>query len=271
MRHVGHDLQRVAVAGHLRAVELRLDARLVDEVLRRTAAEHHRRRPRPADDQVRRFDDVADDVDVAGAGALLTRLREPHADGRIGDRRTEDRHVGAVRRRQNPVAARGLPEAAAEPIQDFARGVGTRLERGGELGDPVVVPDEFLLGRIRVVHAVDALLGERRIVGVRRPEEVMLAARLMEIVIQVGARRDEAVDAALRDQVRDDEPQPACAQRAGHAEKNRHVVAEHLQPDAVRRREVAALKRDPLHARQNLVGAEPCLDGERLHRRLQEA
>ena len=68
MRDVGDDLQRVAVAADLRAVELGLHARLVDEVLRRAAAEHDRRRPRPADDHVRRLDDVADDVDVAGAG-----------------------------------------------------------------------------------------------------------------------------------------------------------------------------------------------------------
>ena len=74
MRHVGHDLQRVAMAADLVAVELRLHARLVDEILRRAAAEHDRRRPRPADDDVRRFDDVADDVDVAFAGRLLPGL-----------------------------------------------------------------------------------------------------------------------------------------------------------------------------------------------------
>src|SRR5439155_18198318 len=38
MRHVGDDLQRVAVAADFVAVELGLDARLVDEVLRRAAA-----------------------------------------------------------------------------------------------------------------------------------------------------------------------------------------------------------------------------------------
>ena len=44
MRDVGDDLQRVPVAADLVAVELGLHARLVDEILRRAAAEDDRRR-----------------------------------------------------------------------------------------------------------------------------------------------------------------------------------------------------------------------------------
>src|SRR6266849_542055 len=112
VRHVGHDLQRVPVSADLVAVELGLDGGLVDEVLRRAAAEHDRRGPRPPDHQVRRFDDVADDVDVAGAGFLLARLREAHADRRIRNRRTENRHVGPEGGRQDAVPAGRLPEVA---------------------------------------------------------------------------------------------------------------------------------------------------------------
>src|SRR4051794_15269971 len=60
VRHVGDDLERVAVAANPVAVELGLNTRLVDEILRCAAAEHHRRGPRPPDDEVRRLDDVAD-------------------------------------------------------------------------------------------------------------------------------------------------------------------------------------------------------------------
>ena len=109
MRHVGDDLQGVPVAADLVVVELRLHARLVDEVLGRPAAEDHRGRARPADDEVGRLDDVPDDVDVAGTRFFLPRLRQAHADRGVGDRRAEDRHVGAVGGRQDALPAGRRP------------------------------------------------------------------------------------------------------------------------------------------------------------------
>ena len=270
MRHVGHDLQRVPVSADLVAIELGLDGGLVDEVLRRAAAEHDRRGSRPPDHQVRRFDDVADDVDVAGAGLLLPRLREPHPDRRIRNRRTENRHVGAVGGRQDAVASGRFPEVPAEQMEKLPRGVRPRLERGGELGDPVVVRDELFLARVGVVDAIDAVVGQRGVVGVGRADVMALAAGFVQIVIEVRAGRDQAVDVAVEDQVGDDQAQAPRRQRARHAEKNRHVVLQHPLPDAVRRGEIASLKRNPLHAREHLIRAEPSLDGKRLDRRLQE-
>ena len=98
-----------------------------------------------------------------------------------------------------------------------------------------------------------------------------LAASFMQIVIQVRAGRHEAVDVPVGDEMRDDQPQAAGAERPGHAEENRDVVFEHLLPDTMRRGEIAPLERDPLHAEQDLISAEPALDGERLDRRLEEA
>ena len=234
MRHVGDDLQRVAVAADLVAVELGLHAGLVDEVLRRAAAEHDRRGPRPADHQVRRLDDVADDVDVAGAGLLLPRLRQPHPDGRIGDRRAEDRHVGAIGAGQDPLEPGGLPEMAAEQVEELARRVVARLERAGEVGDPLVVRAELLLARVGVVDAIDPVVGQRRIVGVRRADVVMLAARLVEIVVEVRAGRDEAVDVAVQDEVRDDQAQPAgaTARRPCRGRSSRRPAASSARCDA---------------------------------------
>jgi hypothetical protein len=42
----------------------------------------------------------------------------------------------------------------------------------------------------------------------------MLAARLVQIVVEVRAGRDEAVDVAVQDQVRDHQAQAAGGQRA---------------------------------------------------------
>src|SRR5439155_3206523 len=81
VRHVGDDLQSIPVSAHFVAVELGLDAGLIDEVLGRAAAEDDRRGPRAPDDDVRRLDDVADHVDIAGARLVVPRLRQTHADG----------------------------------------------------------------------------------------------------------------------------------------------------------------------------------------------
>src|SRR5262245_37278845 len=70
--------------------------------------------------------------------------------------------------------------------------------------------------------------------------------------------------------MRHDESQAARAQRSSHAEKDRHVVFEHLLPDAMRRGEIAALKRNPLHLGENRVGGEAALDREWFDRRVKK-
>ena len=126
-------------------------------------------------------------------------------------RRTEDRHRRAVRRRQNPVAAGLLPQVFAEPVEELARGVRPALERQHERGDPLVVVDELLLAGVGVVDAIDVIGLQQRIVFTRRSDVVVAAARLVQIVVEVGAGRDQAVDIPMLDEMRDDEPQPAGA------------------------------------------------------------
>ena len=99
----------------------------------------------------------------------------------------------------------------------------------------------------------------------------MAAAGLVQIVIQVRAGRDETVDVAVLDQIRDHHAQAAGTERAGHPHEDRHVVGEHLLPDAMRDAERAPLKRNALHLFEKLVGLELRIDGERLDRHLQEA
>jgi hypothetical protein len=74
----------------------------------------------------------------------------------------------------------------------------------------------------------------------------------------------------VRDEVRHDRPKATGTQRAGHPQEDRDVVLEHLLPDVAGKAEVSTLERDPLHARQDLVGRQ-AVDGERLDRLVQEA
>ncbi len=117
-----------------------------------------------------------------------------------------------------------FPEVLAELVEELARGVRPPLELEHERGDPFVVLAELVLARQRVVHAIDALGGQRRVVERRRSDEVPAAARLVKIVIEVRAGRDEAVDVPMLDQVRDDQPHAAGRERAGRAEKDRRVA-----------------------------------------------
>ena len=134
---------------------------------------------------------------------------------------------------------------------------GRALERRRELGDPVVVADELFFAGVGVVDAIDAIVRQRGIVGVRRADVVMLPARLVEIVIEVRAGRDQAVDVAVR---RSGARRPGAARRRSARppcpRKIVHVVLEHLLPDATRGREIASLERDPLHPRQHFVRAQ---------------
>ena len=111
---------------------------------------------------------------------------------------------------------------------------------------------------------------QRRIVDSRRPEEVAVAAGVVQVMVEVGPRGDQAVDIPVRDQVCDGQPQPSRAQGAGRAKEDEHLVGEHLLPDAMRGGQVPALERDPLHAREDLLRRQVRLNGEGLHRHAQE-
>ena len=193
--------------------------------------------------------------------SLVARLRQPHADRRIGDRRAEDRHVGAVGRGQDAVAARSPSRGARRAGRGTrASCTAARSSVSAKAAIHSSLSTELFLAGVGVVDAIDALGLQRRIVGMRRADVVMPAARFVQVVVEVGAGRDEAVDVAVGDEVRDDQPQAAGAERAGHAEEDRAVVAEHLLPDAARGGEIAPLKRNALHPREDFVGRKVRLD-----------
>ena len=176
-----------------------------------------------------------------------------------------------VGRREDAVAARFVPEAAAELIEVLACGVRPRLEVACEAGDPVVVVDELVLVDVRIVHAVDASRLERAVVRAGRADEVSPAARLVQIVVEVGACGDDAVHGAFVDEPGDREPEPPGGQGAGDPEEDHDVIGEHPLPDPMGGGEVASLEGDPLHPPEQLGGRSVRHDLERLDRGVEEA
>ena len=117
VRHIGHDLQRVAMSADPVVVELGLHGCLIDEILRRTATDHDRGGARAADDQVGGFDDIANHVHMTGSRIGMTRLRQTHANGGVGDARTEDRNCSPVGCGQDPVLSGRFPKVTAEQVE----------------------------------------------------------------------------------------------------------------------------------------------------------
>ena len=155
-----------------------------------------------------------------------------------------------------------------QQVQKLARRIGRRRR---VRRNPLSLSQKFFLARIRVVHAIDTILCPRRIVGVRRSDVVPLAARFVQVVVQIRAGRDQAVDVPMLNEVGDDQAQAAGGQSAGHAEENRHIVFQHLLPDAMRGREIAPLEGNPLHPGDDLIGSESRFDDKWFDGRLQEA
>ena len=159
---------------------------------------------------------------------------------------------------------------AAELVEQLAARVRTLLERLRKGRNPLVVVDELLFVDQRVVDAIDALGRQRPVVAAGRTEKVPPPARLVQVVIEVGAGRDQAVHVALGEQVRQHQAQAARAERAGDAQEDQHVVGQHPTPHLVGRGKAAALERDAFHAAQDLLGRQPGLHDERLHRNVEQ-
>ena len=216
--------------------------------------QHDRRGARPADHEVRRLDDVADDVDVPGTA---DRDAAPAtAPCRSTNRRWPDRRSAPTR---------GTPPSGCRRARSRSRGArragrGTRgsvYGRRSSVRTNAAIHSSFSTNSSSLAYVSytrsmrSACSAASSLAG--RADVVTASARLVQIVIEVGAGRDETVDVALGDQVRDDEPHAAGAERAGEPEEDRAVAREHLLPDPPRGREVAALEGDVLHPRQHFV------------------
>ena len=201
---------------------------------------------------------------------VVARLRQSHPERGVRDRGTENRYVRPIGRGQDAVRFGLCPESFAESVQKLPCRVRPRLESPGEPGNPDVVPDELILVDERVVHPVDVRFGQGPIVGTGRAEEVALAARLVQIVVEVRAGRYDAVHRTPTDQLGNDQAQAARTQRAGNSQEDQELVAEHPLPDAVCGGEIPSLERDPLHPTQHFLHRHTRLHPERFDRRLKK-
>ena len=188
-------------------------------------------------------------------GVFVARLRQAHADRRVGDRRAEDRHVGAVGGGQDAVARRSSSRGARRAGRGTrATCTAARSSVSANVGDPLVVVDRTP-PRSRRCRRRDRCA---RPAAPRRPRAASRrsgAGRASRADRDRGSRRSRPGSRRSGASMRcaTTRRRPPALSAPAMPRKIVHVVAEHLLPDAARGREVAALKRDPLHPREHLV------------------
>ena len=164
-----------------------------------------------------------------------------------------------------------LPEMPAEQIQELARRVRPRLERRGEVGNPVVVVDELFLAGVRVVHAIDAIARpapHRRRAASRRSD----AGRAFRAGRDRGSRRSRR--GSRRNGARSGARRSAAGRRRDSAPAMpRKIVTSSSSIFCQTRCAVARLRpwNEIRSIRARISSAvRPRFDDERLDRRLQE-
>ncbi len=199
---------------------------------------------------------VADHVEREAIAALIAIRRDADADGTVGDGRAIQRDARFGRRRYDPVFLAVLAELQAEQIEELARGVGARLiERSREAPDPLIVLAKLLLVGQHVVHAVHQILGQQHVVDGGRSLVVKIPHRLVEVVKEIGAGGDQAIDEPVFDHADHQAAHPGRNHGAGHPHHDGAAVAQHALPDFECQPELFALECGALHARQDFGGA----------------
>ena len=137
----------------------------------------------------------------------------------------------------------------AQQVEVLARRVrAVVLQRQRELRAEALAARELVLRREDVVEADDAQAREPHVVAVRVALRVREAERLVDVVVEVGAGADDDIDQPVLDQVDDKRPHAGRHHRAGEAEEDRRLVAQHRLPDLRGDAEVARLEGRVAHA-----------------------
>ena len=121
--------------------------------------------------------------------------------------------------------------------------IGRVRQRFGELEDHRLDAPVVRLVAERVPEAVDVLRGERDVVCVHVPLEVLAADDLQHVVRELRAGDVEHVDAALLDERRDRRPEAHRHGRAGDRAEDDAVALEHLVQSAIGGRRAGAAGR----------------------------
>ena len=169
---------------------------------------------------------VAERVDRHPVGLREEPVLE--ADHRVLDRGAVDGHALPRCRRQDP----GLEPRSEVGEQLLDREDGALGERGEGLLHELLEPDERGVREEDVVDPVDLVVAERDVRAVGRAAVVGAPDRLDHVVGQVRAGRDEHVDVAALEEVRDDPAHAGRDHRAGEAEEPDGLrVGEHPLPE----------------------------------------
>ena len=195
-------------------------------------------------------------------------LGDANTDGRVADRRAVERKVALVSGSDNPILLGRLGELLPQQVEELARGVRTRLiQGGGEAADHLVCLPELLFVGEDVVHAIDEVLLQQDVVDLRRALEVVAPQGFVDIVEQVGAGGNQAVDEAVFDEIDHGAPQTCRHHGPRHTHHDHHPVAEHLFPDVISGGQIPALEGDALHLLQQRRDVLASVDFQRSRRR----
>ena len=129
------------------------------------------------------------------------------------------------------------------------------IERGGEATDPLVVLAEFFFVGQHVVHAVYQVFGQQHVVDGGRALVMEISQRLMQVVEEVRAGGNQAIDQPVFDHADHQPAHPGGNHGAGHAHHDGAAVAQHFFPNLKRQAKLLALEGRALHAGQNFRSA----------------
>ena len=161
-------------------------------------------------------------------------IGDVHADRAVAGRRGVERHAGLRRARDHRVlvaAGMLLQQIEAEPVVELRRR--DRLVQAGaddEVADVGVGFEQHRRRKQHVVDADDAVFVELDVVDERRAAVQREVQRVVQVVIQVRAGRDDEVDQAAVHHLDDAAAEPGRRHRAGNRQPDRRVVLgrEHL-------------------------------------------
>ena len=144
----------------------------------------------------------------------------------VAECRHEDRHVLVVAGLDEAIVLLAvLGEVAAHLADDFAAGVGARLEAVEDGGHGVVADAQFVFIDVVVVDAVDRQLAQLGVVDELCALVVAEAQALEEVLVHHdGAGADDGVHHVVVDQVNDHLLQARADQAAGQAQHHTAVL-----------------------------------------------
>ena len=191
---------------------------------------------------------VLRDVEAETVLLLEASARDAYGDGTVRDGRAEDRHARLVARSQDAIVRGYLCKLAAQKVKELARRIGARLvELVREAADPFVGLAVLFVARQNVPHAADL----RRLklgVGHRRMSLKVLAAQgFMQVLKEHRAGTDHHINEAVLDDVGQKAAHPRRDERAVGRDHHGRIVAEHIEPDAMRFGELPRAKARALH------------------------